>query len=266
MKTKIAFAFVLVLAGMLALWAQAPAAASPARQVAVASPTPGEDGRIIYIVKAGDNCIQLSLLYGVSVDYIRTTNLLDEACSLREGQPIMLGVGGSAATSPTPGPSPTVTPPTPTATPGAGGSAQVCVLVYNDANGDALRQETEGAIAEAAISLTNVDGTYSRDLTSAINADPEAYQGMCFENVPPGKYNVSAAAPDAYNPTINMTASIDVVPGDVAYVAFGAQLKSVTEAETPNKGPSPLLGVVGAVFLLGGVGLGIYAWRTLRKK
>jgi hypothetical protein len=140
------------------------------------------------------------------------------------------------------------------------------VLVYDDVNGDGLRQETEKAIPGAALSLTNPEGTYSQTLTTAINPDATAYQGMCFTNVSPGKYSVSAAAPDGYNPTINLTSSVEVIPGDVAYIDFGAQLKAVTEANNPSKPPSPLLGIIGAALLLGGIGLGVYAWRIMRKK
>jgi LysM domain. len=266
MKTKPVLAIFLFLAGVLLLWLQIPVAASPAQQVAFPSPTPGPDGRIIYIVKAGDTCDRISALYGVTVEYIRTTNLLDENCTLREGQALMIGVGGPSGGSPTPGSSPTPTPVLPTATPSAGGTAQVCVLVYDDANGDALRQASEGAIAGAAISLTSDDGTYSQTLTSVINPDATAYQGMCFANVPPGKYSVSVAAPDGYNPTMNLTSSVDVNPGDSISVNFGAQPKAGTAATTDSKGPSPLLGVIGAALLLGGIGMGAYSWRMLRKK
>ena len=266
MRTKPIIAIFLFLAGALLLWSQIPVSASPAQQVAFPSPTPGPDGRIIYIVKAGETCTQISLLYGVSVEYIRSTNLLDQNCTLRAGQALMIGVGAPSGGSPTPGPSPTPTPVVPTATPSSGGTAQVCVLVFDDINGDGLRQATEGAIAGAALSLTSPDGTYSQTLTSVINPDATAYQGMCFTTVPPGSYSVSAAAPDGYNPTMNMTASVNVNPGDQITVNFGAQPKAIASAVTGSKGPSPLLGVIGAALLLGGIGMGAYSWRMLRKK
>ena len=267
MKIRSVLFICLFAAGAMLLWMQIPAAASPARQkVAYPSPTPGPDGRIIYIVKAGETCTQISLLYGVTVEYIRTTNLLDENCTLRAGQALMIGIGASSSGSPTPGPSPTPTTIAATATPSVSGSAQVCVLVYNDANGDALREASEGAIAGAAISLTSADGTYSQTLTSVIVSDPNAYQGMCFTNVPPGKYSVSVAAPDGYNPTMNLTSSVEVNPGDSVNVNYGAQPKAVAAAAPASKGPSPLLGIIGAALLLGGIGMGAYTWRMLRKK
>jgi hypothetical protein len=266
MKTKSVLAIFLLLAGVFLLWSQIPVAASPAQQAVYPSPTPGPDGRIILIVKAGETCIQISLLYGVSVEYIRTTNLLDQNCTLREGQSLMIGVGAASGGIPTVGPSPTPTAILPTATPGIGGTAQVCVLVYDDANGNALREANEGAITGAAISLTNPDGSYSKTLTSVINPDATAYQGMCFTDVPPGKYSVSAAAPDGYNPTTYLTANVEVNAGDISTVDFGAQPKAVAGPDTPSKGPSPLMGVIGAALLLGGIGLGAYTWRMLRKK
>jgi hypothetical protein len=266
MKTKPILAIILLLAGVVLLWSQMPVSASPAQQVAFPSPTPGPDGRIIYIVKAGETCTEISLLYGVSVEFIRTTNLLDQNCTLRAGQALMIGIGASSGGPVTPGPSSVPTAVLPTATPSAGGTAQVCVLVYDDINGDALRQADESAIAGAAISLTSDDGTYSQTQTSVINPDATAPQGMCFTNVPPGKYSVSVAAPDGYNPTMNLTSSMLVSPGDQVSVNFGAQPKAVASASPISKGPSPLLGIIGAALLLGGIGMGAYTWRMLRKK
>ena len=200
------------------------------------------------------------------MDYLRNTNNLNTNCDLQPGQKLMLGTGGPSSASPTPGPSlvPTAVPPT--ATPGISGHAEVCVLVYDDVNGDGLRQTSEVAIAGAAISLTSLDGAYSQTLTSVINPDATLYQWMCFGNVPMGKYNVSAAAPEGYNPTINSTTSVQVAAGDIAYIDFGAQVKGSTGSGLPTNKPSPLLGILGAAFLLAGIGLGIYVWSMLRKK
>ena len=267
MKTKalLLVSFFLIFLGLA--WISSGVRAAPGEpQVAYPSPTPGADGRIIYIVKLGDNCEQISLIYGVSRDYLSLTNELDANCDLREGQQLVLGVGGPSVGSPTPGPSQIPATVLPTATPGEGGIAEVCVLVYDDVNGDGLRQTTERAIPSAAISLTSLDGVYSQTLTTIINPDATAYQGMCFTNVPMGKYNVSAAAPEGYNPTINLTSSVDVTPGDIAYIDYGAQAKTVSQGNTPKNKTSPLLGILGAGFLLVGIGMGVYVWSLLRKK
>jgi LysM repeat protein len=267
MKMKSLLFVVIILFVVGVAWISSGVQAAPGvQQVAYPSPTPGPDGRIIYIVKAGDTCEQISLMYGVSLEYLRLTNQLDQNCSLREGQQLMLGVGGPSSPSPTPGPSQVPTAILPTATPETGGNAEVCVLVYDDLNGDGLRQTTEKAIAGAALSLTSLDGTYSQTLTTSINPDPDVYQGMCFTNVPKGEYNVSAAAPDGYNPTINLSSTVDVTPGDTAFIDYGAQLKTGPEAGSSGEKTSPLLGILGALFLLGGIGLAVYVFFLMKKK
>jgi hypothetical protein len=51
--------------------------------------------------------------------------------------------------------------------------------------------------------------------------------------------------------------------GQITEIAFGAQANSEMEAQTAiipeTPGKSPLLGILGGLFLLAGVGLGIYA-------
>ena len=61
----------------------------------------------------------------------------------------------------TPGPSPTPLPPTITPTPFAG-TTEICVLLFNDLNGDALRQADEPVIVGGAISVTEITGEYSK--------------------------------------------------------------------------------------------------------
>ncbi len=267
MKTKL-LALCLLLTGALLLWLQVPAAASPDPQTQYATPTAQPDGRIIYIVQPGDTCTKISLLTGVSVDYLRTTNQLNENCDLREGQELLIGVGGPAASSPTPGPSPTLAPTQPTPTPGAGGSAQVCALLYDDLNGDGLRQETEFGVDGGAVSLVSANGQYSQTLNTTSDRDPDDAEEplrTCFEDLEPGIYTLSGGVPSGYNPTTALNTTVELVPGDTTYVDFGAQVQTVSE-DNGEKGTSPLLGILGAALLLGGIGLGIYAWRILRKK
>lgn len=243
-------------------------AASPVQGQTYATPTPGPDGRIIYIVQEDDNCLRISLLTGVSMEYLRQTNHLDENCTIRTGQELVIGIGAPPAASPTPGPSPTPTLSLPTATPASGGTAEVCVALYNDSNGDGLRQAntdalgnyiadgTEPIVAGGAISLTSLTGTYSRTLDTV-----EGYDPVCFTDVPAGNYSVSAAVPDGYNPTTALSSTLQVMPGDSIYVSFGAQVKSQTPTESGSVARSPLLGIAGALFLLAGIGLGVFAWR-----
>jgi len=263
----------LFLAAFMALWLAFEATASPALQVEqYATPTPGPDGRIIYIVQKGDDCTRISILTGVSIDFIRQTNRLDENCSIIEGQELVIGYGGPAVASPSPGPPPTPTAilPTPTA---FTGSAEVCVSLYEDVNGDGMRQadtdefdnyipgETEPTIEGGAASLTSLTGTYSQTMDTIAGYDP-----VCFADVPEGQYTISVAIPDGYNPTTVLNFTLEVKPGDRTFVGFGAQSK-IQPAPLPEEGEggrSPVLGIFGAIFLLTGLGLGFYAWRLRR--
>ena len=78
-----------------------------------------------------------------------------------------------------------------------------------------------------------------------------------------GDYNVSVAIPEGYNPTTSLNAPITLVQGDITYLTFGAQAGSVVINENDNlpdsTGSTPLLGIIGAILLLGGIGLGVYS-------
>jgi hypothetical protein len=77
-----------------------------------------------------------------------------------------------------------------------------------------------------------------------------------------GDYTVSAAVPEGYNATTLLSFPLTVIPGDVSQVAFGLQRKSLAPQPTGTRpAPSPLLGVGGALFILGGIGLAVFAFR-----
>jgi LysM repeat protein len=260
------FFILLTLVSLLLVGLWLPVNAAPVAQQAAATPTPGADGRIIYIVQPGDGCFRVAALNNITVEQLRQLNSkLDENCTLIEGQELLIGVV-SVALTPTPGPPPAAGTPTVTPTP-LSGTTEVCVLLFDDVNGNALREETEGAVAGGAVSLTENNGKYSAALDTVIQADPEAYQGICFSDIPEGNYNITVGIPDNYNPTMELNYSLDVNAGDLAFVDFGIQSQDVVvdpgaAAEDNNSGRSITLGIIGALFLLGGAGLGYYAWRS----
>jgi len=232
--------------------------------------TPGPDGRILYTVVEGDNCSSVALAHGITVTVLRQFNTrLDENCTLNLGQQLVVGLV-VPNTAPTLGIIPTATPPVVTATP-FDGTTEVCVLLFDDLNGDALRQETEFGIDGGAVSLTNLNGSYSQTQNTTSEIDPDLIEPIrsCFDEVPPGKYNVSMAIPDGYNPTMSLSYTLDVKAGDRASVDFGAQSQTVTigDPATEDGGSrSPVLGIFGFLLLLGGLGLGYYAYRSSQPK
>lgn len=257
--------FTLISLFLFGLWL--PANAAPNAQQVIPTATPGPDGRILYTVQAGDNCFRVAALHGITMEQLRQLNAkLDENCTLIEGQELLIGIVSLAGT-PTAGPSPTPAPPTASPTPFTG-TTEICVLLFEDINGNTLREETEPAVAGGAISVTENNGEYSAAQDTDIPADPEAYQGVCFSNVPEGSYNITVGIPENYNPTVNLSRLIEVQAGARAYVGFGVQPKkddpSAGGGKEPEKPKTPIFGIIGGLLLLGGAGLGYYAWRAGR--
>ena len=231
------------------------------------TPTPRPDGRIMYIVKSGDTCLSIYLLTGVSMDQIRKLNNLDSSCPLLAGVELLLGMAVSVDAKATQGPSPTPTSPLPSPTPFRG-TGQVCILLFDDVNGNALREAAEVTLTGGAISLADRTGKVSLTAQTSNAADP-----ICFKDLSEGDYNISVAVPNGYNPTTGMNYSLQLSAGDEAVLDFGAQVSSKAPAASENSTApasaasaageprSPVLGILGGVLLLGGVGLGIYVLR-----
>jgi hypothetical protein len=245
--------------------------ASPQAQLTVfPTPTPGPDGKIIYIVQPNDTLWRISAITGVKIETIRELNNLGANDTIRPGDKLLLGYAGPSGGTPTSGPVPTqanVTP-SPTALPGWG---ILCVLLYNDLNGDSMRQETEPSIPGGEISVSNRLGTVSLTAqtpgggndTTIVNATPQERGYTCFDRILQGEYLVSVAAPEGYNRTTILNKTLKLEAGQTTQLAFGAQANSELEAQTalipesPRK--SPLMGILGGVLLVAGIALGIYA-------
>ncbi len=223
-------------------------------QMAVNTPTALPDGRIVYKVTSKDTCLSIALTMGLTIDKLRELNtMLDANCTLRDGQEILLGRSVPTATPLVTGPTATATPLLPTPTPFKG-TAKVCFFLYNDTNGDALREDTEEGIPDGAINMTDRLGKFNKSVKSAAGTDP-----VCIEDVPEGDYNVSVAVPEGYNPTTSMNYALKVMAGDSSTLDFGAQQNSAAPAPPPSEGgTSPVLGILGGALLVCGIGLGLY--------
>ena len=255
----------LVMAGlMLALIPDTPALAAPDLQLTnFPTPTPGSDGRIIYIVQPGDTLWRIAAISGVTITELRDRNFLDPDDVVFEGMQLFLGLGGPSAGEATQVPDATQPPPEPTVTP-IPGNGTLCVLLFEDLNGDSMRQEEEISLQGGAINISNRAGDVSITVdTSAHDPASETADYHCEEGLQEGDYNVSVAIPEGFNPTTALNTPLELVAGDITYLNFGAQAGSAVIEETAppaeSAGTTPLLGIIGLILLLGGIGLGVYS-------
>ncbi|HEY9076274.1 MAG TPA: LysM peptidoglycan-binding domain-containing protein [Anaerolineaceae bacterium] len=258
MKHRLLFmAFPLALLLVFSLLAVTAVQGSPLPQAAYNTPTARPDGRIIYVVQPGDNCVRISLLTGVQITDLRLLNNLDKDCTIRAGQELLIGRITPVAQA-TVGPTLTPTSLLPLST--LKGTGKLCILLFNDMNGNAMREASEPTLAGGAVSITDRSGK-----TSLTGKTTTSEEGVCFE-VTEGEYSVSMAAPEGYNPTMNMNASIKILAGDTSIMDFGAQIstRAVTPVPVSEGGRSPLLGIVGGILILGGVVIGLYM-RLIRR-
>jgi len=252
-------ALALLAAGWLAVAPPPAEARAPAMLTPFPTPTPGADGVIRYKVQPGDTLWRVAAIAGISVDEIRALNHLQPDEALQPGQILILGVGVSEEPTPTPaaGARPTDTP-TPTPEPGVG---TLCVLLYDDENGNGLYDDWEDPLAGGAVSVTTRVGAVS------LTAETEGKDFTCFQDLSEGEYIITMAVPKDYNPTTAPNVTLKLRAGDTTYVTFGAQRAEPAVApDQPAERKSPLLGIVGGLFLASGLALWVFAFRRLRTR
>ena len=221
------------------------------------TPTPGPDGRILYLVQDGDTLWDIAAKFGFNADYLdqlRLLNNMDDGDVVISGEFLIIAIQEQQDT----GDDDNEIDLTPEATP-ISGSGDICILLYEDVNGDSFRQESEPSISDGAVSATEKLGLYSESKPTVEGFDP-----VCFVQIPEGKYNISVALPDNYNPTTFMTTSLTLFAGDTVYINFGGQLSVkeivdvIEEGQSDQNSSNLLYGVFGILFVIGGAGLGIY--------
>ena len=211
------------------------------------TPTPNEQGQIIYIVQPGDTLWRIAAIAGMTLEELMALNGISSSDILSNGAQLLLG-----SVVPTPGPEERVTPTPPQATPTPlVGTGEICVLLFQDLNGNARVDSGEGPLSQGQVSVVERGGALAGEHTT-----DETPEGYCFSDVQDGDYNVSAAVPPDHNATTSMNVPVKLRPGEIHYVEFGAQPSAALQAANQGEaqGRSPLLGVLGLV-LLGAAGL-----------
>jgi hypothetical protein len=175
--------------------------------------------------------------------------------------PITTGSGqvGSTATVATSLPvSPAPVKPTPT----AAGPTEICVLLYNDINGNGTLDLNEGAIAGGQLTILD---TVTGAVAATYTTTTVDIHGHCFKDLPAGAYTVAVAAPAGYNATVESSVAQQAIAGEHYQIFFGAQ----PSAGTPPLSESARLRTtvftaLGVVFFL--LTAGIAAAFLLRRK
>jgi len=259
MTKRIFILLTLLFVAVTALWISMPVSASNQPQQ-IASPTPDENGRVMYVVQANDTCLSIALRFlNGDTNLLRQLNSLDEECVIQPGQELLLGIYEAATATPGPSPTPTIMVPTPTAYPGNG---EICVRLFMDVNGNGMADTGELPIEGGAISITDRENIISLTGTTVLDADPTTtdLEPKCFSDLPEGEYNVSVGVPEGYNPTTSLNYPLKLKAGDQSLLDFGAQISSaavITQTQPSNQ-KSPVLGILGGGLVLVGIGLGIY--------
>jgi hypothetical protein len=159
--------------------------------------------------------------------------------------------------------------PVPTATP-TPMPGQICVLAFNDRNGDGQQSADENPLAGVVFALADSNGPKDSYTTDGVS---EPY---CFVDLQPGSYTLTAKAPGGYSGTSPKTQIVAISGGKEDFV-FGARRGGAVATPTRassgdgNGATSGLLGGAGRYILAGAallvlIGLGFVAGFVLMSR
>src|SRR5574341_23743 len=229
--------------------------------------TPAPDGSIVHIVRPGETLTGIAQTYGVTIDEIkRLNNLTSDVIFV--GQKLVIKLPDGQSDEPTPEPTEEIAEgpeeentPDVIEPPAEQTNGTICVLGFDDLNGNGLREPGEQPLAGITFLLSdgvNTLGTYTTD-----GATPS----YCFTEVVPGQYIVSWTGDGAMSPTNETPWVTTVSSGATVSHEFGAN-SGDSSGGADEKGARPgggiptwLIAVVaglGAILLLGGLGAAGY--------
>jgi hypothetical protein len=125
---------------------------------------------------------------------------------------------------------------------------QICVLAFNDRNGDGQQGADENLLPGVILALSDTNGPKDSYTTDGVS------EPFCFTNLQPGSYQVTMKPPANYGATTPKT-SVIALSGGSQDVTFGARRGGPAPTATRASGgtgatASGVLGSVGKVVLI----------------
>lgn len=195
----------------------------------------GTDGSVIYTVQAGDTLAGLAAALGRNADEIAALNNITVDAPLQPGSELIIQGAVGAGPVTTPAATPEAVQPTPApvdtsaaapivsitsgvlpAIDPAASPAQVCVMMFDDANQNRLQEAGEVLLAGGTIVLT-LDGVPAGEYTTTGTGEP-----FCFSDLPAGNYLAQAQAPAGYGLTTPQQLLVQPAAGWTISLGFGA--------------------------------------------
>ena len=208
------------------------------------------DGSVIYTVQPGDTLAALATALGKSADELLALNNLAPDTPLQPGSELIIQAppGGGQPVGPaptvaetpvpvvqaTPAPIDTSAAPIVSITSGvlpaidpAASPAQVCVMMFNDANQNRLQEAGETLLPGGVIVLT-LDGVPAGEYTTTGSNEP-----FCFSDLPAGNYLAQAQAPAGFGLTTPPQLLVQPATGWTINLGFGTAQGFETPAVPP---------------------------------
>ena len=193
--------------------------------------TPDPEGIIYVEVFANDTLTSVAVRGGITVAQLLELNSLDQNAFIFPGQRLIVGfIEPTPTDTPipvTPTPSATRLPPTPTNTAVPPPRTTLCLLAFDDANGNGVYEPNEGLKTAVAFTIFNDNAVVGNLITDGQTP------AHCLD-LEPGTYQVTRSARPDETLTSEGNGIVVLGRGDVVQLAFG----SITA--TPEAGVQPI--------------------------
>ena len=234
------------------------------------------EGAQVHVVQSGETLGGIAFAYGIPTQRLRELNSLTTD-TVFPGQELIVSEAPPPTPEPTEEPSPEPTEaaePDPTEEPTEVAEVEsapvgrICAVLFEDHNADGIRDVGESLLPGGLLSVAGA--------SAASHPTDGISEPFCFADLSEGSYVTAADAPNGYSVTGQAEVNVQVVSGEDVEVSFGAAPDTALEpvelqpdvevapdeAEGGGLLDGPLLlilGIVGAVLLLGGAGVAVYA-------